>query len=175
MERYSTCVENVNLQLYFKLVANGKHHCNSSPICYLNPCLFCDSFCWRVPFADSDCFWKTKKMFQIVTVLISDLNETGKVMSLVERPWVEDAVRQSHRYCNLLNQPSSAFSKLFLFVKLAALCYCGPTEHVPILLRAIALRDSTCSESTLLNALKQDDIFFICLLVIFSWFCYVAG
>lgn len=107
-------------------------------------------------------------MFQIVTVLISDLNETGKVMSLVERPWVEDAVRQSHRYCNLLNQPSSAFSKLFLFVKLAALCYCGPTEHVPILLRAIALRDSTCSESTLLNALKQDDIFFICLLVIFS-------
>lgn len=102
-------------------------------------------------------------MFQIVTVLISDLNETEKVMLLVERPetrhWVEDAVRQSHRYCNLLNQPSSAFSKLFLFVKLAALCYCGPTEHVPILLRAIALRDSTCSESTLLNALRQDDIF----------------
>lgn len=48
----------------------------------------------------------------------------------------------------------------FPLVKLAALCYCGPTEHVPILLRAIALRDSTCSESTLLNALRQDYIFF---------------
>lgn len=56
-------------------------------------------------------------------------------------------------------------------VKLAALCYCGPTEHVPIMLRAIALRDSTCSESTLLNALRQDYIgffcFFICLFILF--------
>lgn len=66
----------------------------------------------------------------------------------------------------------------FSLEKLAALCYCGPTEHEPILLRAIALSDSTCSESTLLNALKQDCIFlkkFVCLFVIFSWFCYVAG
>ncbi len=66
----------------------------------------------------------------------------------------------------------------FSLVKLAALCYCGPTEHVPILLRAIALRDSTCSESTLLNALRQDYIFlFVCLFVILSWFllcCWVA-
>lgn len=120
----------------------------------------------------SDClivFERQRKMFQIVTVSILDLNETEKVTFLVECPetrhWVEDAVCQSRRYCNLLNQPSSAFSKLFLFVKLAALCYCGPTEHVPTLLRAIALRDSTCSKSTLLNALRQDDIFlFVCLL-----------
>lgn len=48
----------------------------------------------------------------------------------------------------------------FPLVKLAALRYCSRTEHVPILLRAIALRDSTCSESTLLNALRQDTFFF---------------
>ena len=70
-------------------------------------------------------------------------------------------------------------------VKLAALCYCGPTEHVPIMLRAIALRDSTCSESTLLNALRQDYIgfflfFFICLFILFYFHdffllcCWVA-
>lgn len=55
----------------------------------------------------------------------------------------------------------------FPLVKLAALCYCGPTEHVPILLRAIALRDSTCSESTLLNALRQDYIFFFFYLFVY--------
>lgn len=58
----------------------------------------------------------------------------------------------------------------FPLVKLAALCYCGPTEHVPILLRAIALRDSTCSESTLLNALRQDYIFFFYLFVYLLYF-----
>ncbi len=66
----------------------------------------------------------------------------------------------------------------FPLVKLAALCYCGPTEHVPILLRAIALRDSTCSESTLLNALRQDYIFFICLFICYIFMillcCWVA-
>lgn len=68
-------------------------------------------------------------------------------------------------------------------VKLAALCYCGPTEHVPIMLRAIALRDSTCSESTLLNALRQDYIvfffLFVCLfcsifMIFFLLCCWVA-
>lgn len=58
----------------------------------------------------------------------------------------------------------------FSLVKLAALCYCGPTEHVPILLRAIALRDSTCSESTLLNALRQDYIFYLFICFIFIIF-----
>lgn len=52
-------------------------------------------------------------MYQIVTLSISDLNLTEKVMLLGGYPetlhWVEDAVRQSCHYCNLLNQPSSAF------------------------------------------------------------------
>lgn len=61
----------------------------------------------------------------------------------------------------------------FLLAKLAALCYCGPTEHVPILLRAIALRDSTCSESTLLNALRQDCIFFLKKLFVYLLYFHV--
>lgn len=43
----------------------------------------------------------------------ADLNETEKVTLLGRYPetlhWVEDAVRQSRHYCNLLNQSSSAF------------------------------------------------------------------
>lgn len=75
--------------------------------------------------------------------------------------------------------PPLHFQTFFLLVKLAALCYCGPTEHVPILLRAIALRDSTCSESTLLNALRQDYIFFLfCLFICYIFMillcCWVA-
>lgn len=70
--------------------------------------------------------------------------------------------------------PSLHF-QTFPLVKLAALCYWGPTEHVPILLRAIALKDSTCSESTRLNALRQDYIFLFVYLLYFHDFVMLLG
>lgn len=115
----------------------------------------------------SGCLWKTKKMFQIVTLWISDLNETEKKKK--KSCYWADLQRLftglKRLFARAVTTVISSISpplhfQTFPLVKLAALCYCGPTEHVPILLRAIALRDSTCSESTLLNALRQDYIFF---------------
>lgn len=144
-------------------MANGKHYCNS------NPCLFCASFHRRVLFSDRSVVWLSKATFQILS--ISDWNEMLSGRSPETLHWVEDAVRQSRRYCNLLNQPSSAFPTIS-FSETGS-----PPEHVPMLVRAIALRDSTCSESTLLNALRWDYIsfLFVCYIFMILLCCWVAA
>lgn len=175
MERYSTCVENVNLQLYFKIVANGKHYCNSSPLRYLNPCLFCDSFCWQI----SDClivFERQEEHVSNCDAVDFGLKRNGeRSRKGAACPEVEDALRQSRRYCNLLNQPSSAFPKLFLSVKLGSLMLLWPYW--------------ACANTAQGNSTKRQHLlwvyptertetrwhFLICLFAIFSWFCYVAG
>lgn len=86
-------------------------------------------------------------MFQIVVLSILDCNETlkkkkeKKVMLMGRSPeilrWLEDVVRQSRHYCNLLNQPSSAFPNCsfsetgsLVTVALLSMCqYCSGQKH----------------------------------------------
>jgi len=116
-------------------------------------------------------FERQKKMLQIVTLSISDWDETDYYYfysAELQRAFTGLKLLffcQSRAVTTVISSISpNLHPQTFLFlVKLAALCYCGPTEHVPMQLGAIAPRDSTCSDSTLLNALRQDCIFFYCL------------
>lgn len=88
VEKNSTCVENVNLQLYFKNLS-GKPYCNSSTN-------------FNALFQNDFAGWECCR-FGVVLL---------KILSAV------------CHYCNVLNQPISAFQKLYIFfVKLAALCF----------------------------------------------------
>lgn len=144
-------------------MANGKRYCNSSPLCYLNPCLFYDYSVEGYSFLTDQwmSFERQENVSNCDAVNFRLKCNTRLLMGRAPESlhWAEAAFCQSRHYCNLLNKPSSAFLNFPFLVKLAALCYCGPTEQVPILLRAIAPRDSTCAESTLLNALRKDCIF----------------
>lgn len=138
----------------------------------------------RSTFSDTPVFVfeRQRKMFQIVILNLKWNWKSHVFRSDLQKPSTGSKTLFARAVTAIISSicPPLYF-QTFPLVKLAALRYCGPTEHVPVLLRAIALRDSTCSESTLLNALRQDYLFFFYILfvyLLFSWLllcCWVAA
>lgn len=103
-----------------------------------------------------------------------------KVMLLGRSPetlhWVEEAVRQSRHYCNLLNQPSSAFPN-FSFSETGSLMLLWPYWACANIAQGNSIKRQHLLwvYPTERTETRLHFFLFVCLFVIFSWFCYVAG
>lgn len=121
------------------------------------------------------------KVFWILAVL-------GRISGDEREREAEDAVRRNHHCCNSPSRPSSVSPKTnktkkrkkerekFL-VKLAALRYCGPTEHMPVLLGAETAPAPGRPYWTHWHKMTVYFVFcfFFLFLLYFHDFCYVAG